>query len=224
MQTKDHIGVDSEDWDDVLRKVETSYGFKFEENELAHVRTLGDLLDAIELKVVGTDMDDCTSQQAFYRIRAAFAEEITLDTTALNPGTELEGLVPRPNRRAVVSAIEKRIGAPLQVLTIKRWVGVTLVVLVLSSLLSFVWDSRTALKGLALSAGAIWLALSTSKEFNVRTVGELAERMSQRAYRPMRRDPSTVNRKEIRAKLKALFKEELGLEPDELRDSIAIVP
>ncbi|MBP7515089.1 MAG: hypothetical protein KA791_11100, partial [Flavobacteriales bacterium] len=70
------MSVDAEDWNDVLRKVEVSYAIKFHDQELANVRRLGELLDAIGAKITGGEASDCTTQQAFYRIRVALATSL----------------------------------------------------------------------------------------------------------------------------------------------------
>ncbi len=204
--------------------MEGSYWIKFRENELAHVRTLGDLLDAIDARIPGQDVKDCTTQQAFYRIRAALLTERDMDPSTICTDSALDVLIPRNGRRHTVKRIELHVGVPLDVLSVKRWVGVLLTLLACGSLACFIWSSQLAIIGLGVFTALFGLASSTKKEFNVRTVGALAERMSQRAYKLMRRNDGTVNRNEIRAKLKALFQDELGLDKRDLRDDILIMP
>jgi hypothetical protein len=68
-----HLGSLPEDIEDVLRLVEKSYNLKFESNELAHIRTFGELSDHIVSKINLDYRDDCTDQQAFYKLRNAIA-------------------------------------------------------------------------------------------------------------------------------------------------------
>ena len=225
MQPKqDRIGIDSEDWDEVLRKVEISYAIKFRENELAHIRTLGELIEAIDAKVIGTDSNDCTTQQAFYRIRTALATQLELDPALLRTNTRLEDLVPRQGRRRTFRKVEAILGVKLHVFRLKPWITMFFIGLFLGSLTAFIWSAQLALLGLAILTVLSWSALATTRELSVATIGELAERTSQRAYKLMRRNYGTVNRKEIKAKLKSLFQDELGLDDNELRDDILIAP
>ncbi len=224
MERERHIGVDAEDWDYALLKVETSYGIKFQNNELAHVRTMGQLLDVIDAKIPGRNEHDCTSQQAFYRLRTALATQLNIDPGMILPDSMLDTVVPRKGRRRTIAQVEFHVGAPLDVFGMKQWMMILLAALFLGSLVCFIWSDRLALLGLGSFGVLLGMALLTAKEFKVSTVGDLAERLSQRSYRAMRRDYASVNRKELRGKLKQLFQDELGLAPDELREDILLVP
>ena len=220
---QDHMGVDAEDWNDVLCKVEVSYAIKFQDQELAHVRTLGELLDAIGAKITGADARDCTTQQAFYRIRVALATSLNVDAVLITPGTRLDDLVPRKGRRRILADLGTTTGVRLGIFRVKNWMTWSLIILLVVSLTAFFWNTRAAVLGLGAFTVLTWIALATTKELAVGTIGELAERASQRAYKLMRRDYGTVNRTEVRAKLRSLFQDELGLDEHDLRDDILIV-
>ncbi|MEO8589920.1 MAG: hypothetical protein ABI432_11155 [Flavobacteriales bacterium] len=222
MDRKAHIGVDPEDWHVALLKVERSFGVKFKENELAHVRTLAELLDAIDGKIPGYDVKDCATQQAFYRIRAALVTELDTGPSAIGPDSGLDALVPRKGRHRSMKRIESHVGVPLNALSVKRWMAILLALVFCGSLVTFIWSSQFGIVGLVVFAVLLALASVTKKEFNVRTVGALSERASQYDYRSMRRDYGAVNRKEIRAKLKQFFQEKFALEPDDLREDMLI--
>lgn len=220
----DHIGIDPEDWDEVLGQVEDSYDIKFGENDLFHVKTLGEVIDVIEKKIVGKDVQDCTTQQAFYKIRSILTVQLDLPPASVGPHSSLEELVPRKDRRRIFGDMESTLGVKLNVFRLKGWLSLFLTILLVGSLTAFIWSTQVALVGITMFAVFLWISLSTTKELNVATVGHVAERLSQRAYRLMRRDRGTVNRKEIRRKLKSLFKDEFGLEDGQLRDEVLIVP
>jgi len=223
-QKPGHINVDPDDWDDVLHKIEASYEIKFQNNELVHVRTLGELIDAIEAKVLGTDASDCSTQQAFYKVRSALAVQLELNPSLIRPDAKLEELVPRKVRRHTFKNIDTNLGVELRVFRLKQWIVLFLSFLFLGSLVAFIWSTQLALGGLVAFALLLSTAWAFTTELNVDTIGELAARSSQRAYKIMRRDYGTVNRNEIKAKLMSLFQEELGLEEHDLRDDILIVP
>ncbi len=220
---QDHMSVDAEDWNDVLRKVEVSYAIKFHDQELANVRTLGELLDAIGAKITGREASDCTTQQAFYRIRVALATSLNVDAASITPGTRLEDLFPRKGRRRILADLGTTTGVRLSVFRVKNWITWSLIILLVVSLAAFFWNARAAMLGLGAFTVLTWIARATTKELAVGTIGELAERASQRAYKLMRRNYGTVNRTEVRAKLRSLFQDELGLDEHDLRDDILIV-
>jgi acyl carrier protein len=76
--------VDSEDLDDVLMKIEKSFHFKFETTELKDVKTFGHLCDIIINKIQGKNIDDCTTQQAFYKLRDAIASSLYIDNNTFS--------------------------------------------------------------------------------------------------------------------------------------------
>ena len=69
--------IDPEDVGDVLKKVEKSFGFKFGDTELKDVKTFGELCDIITYKVQGDSTNDCTTQQAFYKLKTAISVTTT---------------------------------------------------------------------------------------------------------------------------------------------------
>jgi len=61
--------IDPEDISDTLAKIENSFGIKFGKTELAKTMTFGELCDIICSRIELEHSDDCTTQQAFYKIR-----------------------------------------------------------------------------------------------------------------------------------------------------------
>lgn len=217
-----HSGVDPEDWDVVLGKVEVSYEIKFHDNELAHVRTMGELLSAIDGKIIGSDCDDCTTRQAFYWIRQVLAVQLDIDPVRISPNVLLESLIPRRGRRTVIRSAERIIGTPFHVFRLKPWIPTLLWCLFIGALLLFFWSTRIAFWGLLLSCSCSWVAWRTTLELKSMTVGQLADALSRRAYKRMRRDRGTINRKEVRTKLRTFFQEELGLEERLVQDEVLL--
>ena len=56
-----HLGSDPEDVEDVLRVIEKSYTIRFQESELAHIRTFGELTDHVISKL--SDISTKTGRQ-----------------------------------------------------------------------------------------------------------------------------------------------------------------
>src|SRR5687768_1793290 len=91
--------IDPEDFGDTLLKFEKSFGIKFADNSMRDAKTFGDICDIIESQINLTDKDDCTTQQAFYKIRKAIGLTQNFDESIIKPQTKLEDIFPRLNRR-----------------------------------------------------------------------------------------------------------------------------
>ena len=61
--------IDSEDLNDTLCKIESSFGIYFTEDELPPKLSFGKFCNLIESKITGVNIESCTSQQAFYKLR-----------------------------------------------------------------------------------------------------------------------------------------------------------
>ncbi|WP_216660776.1 hypothetical protein, partial [Sphingobacterium prati] len=71
--------VDPDDISDLLVKVEKSFDMEFGSTELMHIFTFGELCDHIANKIQLAHSNDCTSQQAFYKLRDAMASILQID-------------------------------------------------------------------------------------------------------------------------------------------------
>lgn len=112
-----HLDIDDEDFCmDMIPKIETSFGFHFEQHDLEYVSTFGELCQVVLAKIPGHNVLDCTTQQAFYRIREAFKTQ--LPAVAITPSTRLADLLPAEShkRRKTVAAVEAELGVKLNVL------------------------------------------------------------------------------------------------------------
>jgi hypothetical protein len=91
--------IDPEDISDVLVKIEQSFGLALKTDTFNNARTFGDICDIISSMIELEHSDDCTTQQAFYKIRESIANIQFLEKNAIAPDTDLEELFPRKNRR-----------------------------------------------------------------------------------------------------------------------------
>ncbi|HMK27706.1 MAG TPA: hypothetical protein VK483_16865 [Chitinophagaceae bacterium] len=203
--------IHSEDIGDVLIKVERSFGFKFGKTELKDVKTFGELCDIIADKVSGYNLNDCTTQQAFYKIRDAITITLLIDKTNITNDTELKTLFSRQNRRQKIATMEGLFGFKIRILRPKYWITVTFALTFLASLVGLFISWKIGLAILIFSIAGINLATKFGNELDLNTVGQLAEKISRENYLKSRRSPSTVNRAEIDKKVKELFITDLDL-------------
>lgn len=208
--------IDSEDIEDVLAKVESSFNIKFVDNELVHIATFGQLCDHIIDKIQLDNSDDCTSQQAFYKLRDAISKTISIDKKAITTDFPLIRLLPRHSRRSVKNKLEEHLGFKLHILRPPHWVTGTLAILLLASIVVLFFNWQYGLAGFVFSIIGIWLANKMGNELSIQTVGQLAEQMTRENYLKSRRDPKTFNKREVEKILLDLFSDSLELNKNKL--------
>lgn len=65
------LKLDAEDVEDVLARIAYSLNIEFGNNTFKDAKTFNDFSNVIVSKMVVEDTADCTSQQAFYKLRDA---------------------------------------------------------------------------------------------------------------------------------------------------------
>jgi hypothetical protein len=204
--------IDPEDIERLLVKVEASFGIKFFENELVDVRTFGQFCDHVISKIHLEDSNNCTTQQAFYKLRDAFTSVLELRKSEINTDSLLANLLPRQSRRLSVDKLEKHLKMKLGILQAPEWLTYTFVITLLMSLALLFIESQIGLFGLIVSIAGLWLSTRFGSEMKLVTVKDLLEKMTAESYLKSRRDSATVNRSEIEKILRDWFSEELALE------------
>lgn len=127
MQKQDinHLGAAEEDLEDLLKVIERSYDIRFHNSELGNTLTFGQLTDHVISKIGLKDKDDCTDQQAFYKVRTAIGNG-KLTTT-----TRLDDIFKRRGRRRELARIENELGIHLRALQPKQFVTISLLTILL---------------------------------------------------------------------------------------------
>ena len=192
------IDYEDEDIFDVVLKLEKSFGLKFETNAFCSIKTFGDLCDIIISKVQGDNSDCCTTQQAFYKVRNAIAVTQLLDKNLISPETILQDIFPRDERRQKIKQLQMELGIAFNILDIKSWLGWTILDGILASLVMFFFKWQLALSSLLFFITVGWIANKFfAKEFELKTVKQLTEKLVRENYVDIRRSKGIVNRKEI---------------------------
>ena len=133
--------VDSEDIEDVIIKIEKSFNIKFEVNELFEVKSFGEFSDAIIDKIQLQNIESCTTQQAFYKIRKAITETFHIEN--IKPETKLEEIFPRINRRKNIKKFEGNLGFKTDILEPKTIISTTLTLVTIVSLVYIFFNTCT---------------------------------------------------------------------------------
>lgn len=223
LDTYELCNIDPEDISDVLVKVEKSFGFKFGDTELKDTKTFGELCDIITSKVQGDNSNDCTTQQAFYKLRNAIADTLLIDKTGITPDTDLQKLFPKNIRRQSFKNIDGHLGFKTKVLRPKHSITGTLAIIFIASLVGLFFFWQAGLIGLTVSIIGMTIAARFGNEIDLLTVGQLADKLSREHYLKSRRISTTVNKMEVEQKIKDLFIADLGLEENQLTRQASFV-
>ncbi len=210
------LKIDSEDLEDMLLKIEDSFDIRFETNELAHVRTYGEFCDAIKDKISLDHSEDCTTQQAFYKLREAITKSTDIDRKDITPTTTLAELFPKKNRKNQIKILEMTLGFKLLILRPPYFVSGSLAFLLLASFIMLFVHWQYGLIGLGISIGGIWIASKLGNELAVATIGDLSEKMTREHYVKSRRNSKTINKNELDRILEDWFVDFLGVRKSEL--------
>jgi hypothetical protein len=208
--------VDPDCIEDLLVKVEKSFDIKFVDNELIHIATFGELCDHIVNKIKLDHSDDCTSQQAFYKLRDAITSTLQIDNQLISTNSLLADILPQQNRRTSIKQLEGILGFRLNILSPPFWIICVLLLLSLASFINLFFYWKMGIAGIAFSIAGFWLADSMANELDLQTVGQLAKKMVRENYLQSRRNPKTFNQKEIEKVLTDWFADKFGLEKEEL--------
>lgn len=208
--------IDSEDAGDLLVKIEKSFDIKFGDTELMHIKTLGELCDHVINKIQLDNSDDCTTQQAFYKLRDAITTLFSVDKKAITTEFSLDNFLPRQKRKEQIKDLENYLKVHLNILRPPHWVTNTLLILLLASIVGLFLKWQYGLLGLGISFSGLWFSNKIGNELDVQTVGQLAEKMTRENYVKSRRNPKTVNKNEIEILLTEWFIDDLGLDKSKL--------
>ncbi|WP_316832862.1 hypothetical protein [Pedobacter aquatilis] len=208
--------IDPDDINDLLVKVEKSFAIKFSDTELVHISTFGELCDHIVNKIQLDNADDCTSQQAFYKLRDAISSTLQIDKKTISINFPLADFLPRESRRSRTKKLEEQLGFKLHILRPPNWVTGTLVIILLASLGGLYFNWQIGLLGLMFSIAGLWFANKIGNELDLQTFGQVVEKMTRENYIKSRRNPKTFNKNEIEKVLTDWFSNDLDLDKSKL--------
>jgi hypothetical protein len=212
VNTIDLNKADSLDIDEAIMKAEQSFGVRFNDDDFKKVTNFEELCEVVICKIEasGEHVNDCTSQQAFYKLRHSISSVLHINKNNLYLNTELNEILPRKNRRKNVQALEQMMGFKLNLLRPPKWLSTTLGLILLASFVLIFIKWKAGIPAFASTLAVLKLIAKYAKTFDVKTLGEAAEKLTKENYRQSRRNPETINKAELTEKVKALFAEELA--------------
>ncbi|RYU82101.1 hypothetical protein [Hymenobacter persicinus] len=211
--------VDPVDLEALFDKIGQSFDINFVDGELAHLTTFGGFCDYVTSKIsldYTNHTNSCTSQQAFYKFRAALGQAVSIDSRTISPTTQLADVLPSRSTRQAIKKAEHYLGFEINLVGPPEWVTILLVLSIPVSLIVCFADAKVGLLGVLLAIIGLKAAVRFGSTLQLRTVGQVAEKISQEHYIHARRDPKTFNREEVVKMLVALFSLDLGLDDYDL--------
>jgi acyl carrier protein len=215
--------IDTDDIEYLLLKIESSFDMKFGDTELAHVTTFGELCDIIANKIELENTYDCTTQQAFYKLRAAVTEIFQTDKKTISTDMLLSDLLPRINRKTKVKQLENQLGYKLNILRPPHWVTSTLILIFITALVGLFVKFEIGFILFVISVIGLWSSKKLGNELDVKTLGQLAEKMTRENYLKVRRNPLTYNKTEIEKIITDLFADFYSLDKSKLKRDATFV-
>jgi hypothetical protein len=211
------INCDPADIGEAMEVVQASFGIEYDLDALQNARTFGEFCDVVVAALGRLHRDGCTVQQGFYKLRGAIGKVLKRDAVGIRPATRMDELFPARGRQKKIQELQQELGIGMGLLDLKRGVGWGLFGCYLIAFLGIFINWRYGLAGLGVCVILNRVAWRIANKFMYETVGEVARLFAQNYYRRARRDPETVNRREIVPVIKGIFQRVLGLEPDALR-------
>lgn len=215
--------IDPDDISDILLKVEKSFDITFSRNELMNISTFGQLCNHIADKIQLNNTEDCTTQQAFYKLRSAISLIFNIENKAISTNASLSLILPKKSRIYQVRQLEKYLGIKLNILRPSSKVMGILFFALLASFIGLFINWQIGLLAILASISGIWFANKTGNELSLNTVGQLAKKMAREHYLKSRRNPETFSKDEIETILTDLFSNDLGLDKNKLTSEAKLV-
>lgn len=211
--------TDLENIEDLILSIEKMYKINFQENELAGLANFDEFCEKIVAKINLENIDNCTTQQAFYKLRKSIVELGIAEKNELNTETKLKEIFPRRNRRKIVRSLEKNIGFELNLINPPQIISISLFILILVSIVFLFINLKFGILGIGIFVLGFKLANKFGKEIEMKSIRELVEKITAENYLNVRSDKNTINRKELKNVITDWFADNLGIEKKELKQA-----
>jgi hypothetical protein len=197
MRTLDKLSTDHDDIRDWIYKLFDSFEIKVHKNEVINVQNFGDLIDYIIKNTPLKAGEGCSRQQSFYKLRELIANELKISKNEIQLDTILELLIPRKNRRNVISKIGEELGTTIDVLNPTDLLNYTIWFFLILSFGLLFKCGKIGLIGFAFFINARIYAHKYGKKFTIKTFKDLVIKVSNENYSKIRRNKNSQNQQEI---------------------------
>ena len=216
MNPKKLDNYEVENIEDLIPEIEKMYNFTFENDELENVTNFKQFAELIIEKIDLENVESCTTQQAFYKLRKSISELGILEKNKLNTETKLKEIFPRKNRREIVKSLEENIGFKLNIINPPLILINSLLVLgIVSFILLFIF-LKIGIIGFGIIILGFYLSLKFGKEIQLNSVRELVAKITTENYLNLRTESNTINRKELKKVILEWVSENSGIKKEKL--------
>ncbi len=202
--------------DESLPEIEKMFGIEFSDEDLKEVKTFSDLCDLIISKIQLPHIENCTSQQAFYKLRKEIAEVRSLEIKKIYPQTQLKLIFPLTSRIRDVKKIEKRLGIKLNLLAPPKALSDFLFISIFVFIIVLFIDPKIGTIGLFSSITFLFSTYKFGLVLQKKTMKELTESVVIHSYIEIRKTEKSVNKKELPKILLEWFSENTLIEKEKL--------
>lgn len=216
MKNKELDIFELENIEDCIPTIEEMYKFKFGDGEIQNVKNFDEFCDLIISKIDFENVESCTSQQAFYKLRNSLIEEKISEKEKIKLETKLTEIFPRKNRIRLVKRVENNIGFKLNILLPPNFISYTLIILFVISFTFLFINFKLGFSGIAISIFGFYLGRRFGKEIEIETIKELVEKITLENYLEVRTQKNTVNKPELKKVITNWFVENSGIEKEKL--------
>ena len=123
---------------------------------------------------------DCTTQQAFYKLRNAISATLQIDKSSITHDSGLAELFQRPQRRQNIAAVENELGFKIKVLHPKDWIRETFVLTHIISIIVLFAVWKIGLAGLLFSIIGQDSPISLARRWNYKRWENLQKRFQEK--------------------------------------------
>ncbi|WP_293306531.1 hypothetical protein [Pedobacter sp. UBA5917] len=190
--------IELEDIEYTIAKIKTSFKITLPPVAFVEVKTFGDICEVFQKNIKYQHEESCTVQQAFYKIRNAIVISQKIDRKNISPSTRLDEIFSRIGRRKKIKKFQKELAIPVNFLTMKTWLLLSIIAGFLISLVAFFFNWKFALTGVLSCLIFNWIATKLQQEIELISIGNLAEKVAREHYLQARRNQDTINKKEIK--------------------------
>lgn len=203
--------VDPDDISDALIKIQRSFNITLDYKELKNITAFGPLCDLVISKIDSEQEETYTTQRAFYVLRNAIASATGINKCDISTHSKLGKLFPKEGRLEAIAKVEDVLGFRINLLKPKQWIVSIFALTFITSGIFCFYNLFAGVAGLLTSAVALKLAGKFGKEMHLKTVGDLACKISRESSSKMRRN--TISKNQVEQKLRELFVNDLELQP-----------
>ncbi len=208
--------ADLENLEDYLPEIEEKFKFSIDRGKFEAVNNFNDLCELIIASIDLENIESCTTQQAFYRLRQVIADLNIADKSSITLETKLKDIFPKANRIKLMKSVEKKIGFGLNMIRPPKIVPRPLFIIGVISLIALFFNWEYGILGISISVIGLYLAFRFGKELEMNSVRELVEKITTENYLDLRSNKNSVNKSELKNILLEWFSDNLEIEKEKL--------